>query len=140
MLQMTEVLLPQTVITYLDNKQQKIDEQLTYAKKVQKGKDLWDSKSRPQFKKIRLKLDKMCVGQRRCNYCEDSAADEVVAPVEGDDAFINPRIEGATLQELARRKKDLNNRHHATVWFEVKRQRNKNAQIAALFAAASELL
>ncbi len=97
MLQMTEVLLPQTVITYLDNKQQKIDEQLTYAKKVQKGKDLWDSKSRPQFKKIRLKLDKMCVGQRRCNYCEDSAADEVVAPVEGDDAFINPRIEGGNI-------------------------------------------
>ena len=81
MLQMTEVLLPQAVITYLDNKQQKIDEQLTYAKKVQKGKDLWDSKSRPQFKKIRLKLDKMCVGQRRCNYCEDSAADEVEHPL-----------------------------------------------------------
>jgi len=77
MLKMNSGNLADTVTDYLATKQTDINAKATYSEKVVRGKELWKSKSSPQFKKIRSKLDSLCVGKRRCNYCEDSVADEV---------------------------------------------------------------
>ena len=74
---MNNAVLPNSVLNYLAGKQVDIDTIPDYSEKVTKGKDLWKKKSRTQFKKIREKLETLCVGKRRCNYCEDSVADEV---------------------------------------------------------------
>lgn len=41
-----------------------------------------NTSTNPAFKEVRKKLTYMCIGPRRCNYCEDSVADEVehIAP------------------------------------------------------------
>lgn len=82
MIQITSVPLPKLVSEHLIAKQTLIDDEADYAAQVAKGKALWKSKSVKQFNIVRSKLEKMCVGKRRCNYCEDSAADEVehIAP------------------------------------------------------------
>lgn len=77
MQKMREADLSQSVLDYLSNKQADIDDKDNYPDMVDRGKALWKSKSTAQFKKIRLKLETLCVGKRRCNYCEDSVADEV---------------------------------------------------------------
>ncbi|MGY0216756.1 hypothetical protein ACWJJH_05135 [Endozoicomonadaceae bacterium StTr2] len=77
MLKMENSELPDSVKNYLSIKQNEIDAQDSYERKVKKGKDLWGTKSRVQFRIIRGKLEGLCVGKRRCNYCEDSVADEV---------------------------------------------------------------
>ncbi|WP_305816300.1 hypothetical protein [Photobacterium leiognathi] len=77
MLKMQQAILEQSVVTHLSTKQSVIDSEQTYANKVAKGKSLWNNKSTAQFRKVRAKLEKICVGKRRCNYCEDSVADEV---------------------------------------------------------------
>jgi len=66
-----------TTKTHLNLKQQEINNETSYADKVIKADNLWKSKSKKHFDDIRIVLDKMCVGSRRCNYCEDSVADEV---------------------------------------------------------------
>lgn len=66
-----------TTETHLNLKQQEINNEASYADKVVKADNLWKSKSKKHFDDIRTILDKMCVGSRRCNYCEDSVADEV---------------------------------------------------------------
>lgn len=42
----------------------------------------YNTLSNPTFQEVKLRLTEMCVGSRRCNYCEDSVADEVehIAP------------------------------------------------------------
>lgn len=77
MLKMKTANLIDTVTDYLATKQVDINTKTTYPEKVVRGKELWKSKSQTQFKKIRSKLESLCVGKRRCNYCEDSVADEV---------------------------------------------------------------
>ena len=64
-------------VSYLNSKQAEIDAVNGYSQQVSKGKELWDSKSATRFKEIRAVLTCMCVGIRRCSYCEDSVADEV---------------------------------------------------------------
>ncbi|MGR1184931.1 hypothetical protein ACUVJH_15595 [Aeromonas veronii] len=64
-------------VSYLNSKQAEIDAVNGYSQQVSKGKDLWESKSAIRFKEIRSVLTSMCVGIRRCSYCEDSVADEV---------------------------------------------------------------
>ncbi|WP_187484929.1 HNH endonuclease family protein [Pantoea agglomerans] len=63
--------------THLNSKQQEINNEVSYSDKVTKADSLWKSKSKKHFDDVRVVLDKMCVGSRRCNYCEDSVADEV---------------------------------------------------------------
>lgn len=77
MIQMNSVSLPKDTIAHLKEKQDLVDGEADYATKVAKGKSLWDRKSKSHFTIIRRTLEEMCVGKRRCNYCEDSAADEV---------------------------------------------------------------
>jgi uncharacterized protein (TIGR02646 family) len=65
---------------YLEDKQQQIDLEQTYADQVAKGKSLWATKSANHFGKgnnIRETLRKSCTGLGRCHYCEDSIADEI---------------------------------------------------------------
>ena len=51
---------------------------MPYSKRVKVAKDKWKSRRHLKtFDHICLKLDKMCSGNRRCCYCEDSVADEV---------------------------------------------------------------
>ena len=80
MIQMTTLPLPNDAQAYLDDKQDVIDALPAYDERVAKGQALWKNKSRTHFGKdggIRTTLIAMCVGARRCNYCEDAPADEV---------------------------------------------------------------
>ncbi|MEL5274839.1 hypothetical protein [Serratia marcescens] len=64
-------------IDHLSAKQLDINSEVNYSDKVDKAKVLWGNKSKKHFSEVRIILDSMCVGSRRCNYCEDSVADEV---------------------------------------------------------------
>ena len=77
MLRMNSASLGSATAKYLSDKQSDIDKVTTYAGQVSKGKQLWKSKNRTHFRRVRDKLESLCVGKRRCNYCEDSVADEV---------------------------------------------------------------
>ena len=48
-----------------------------YPAQVVGADSLWEKKNRPLFKELRELLETLCTGPRRCNYCEDSAADEI---------------------------------------------------------------
>jgi uncharacterized protein (TIGR02646 family) len=63
--------------THLSAKQMIINSLTSYSEQVSRGKALWKSKNDNHFKEIRKILTSMCVGIRRCSYCEDSVADEV---------------------------------------------------------------
>jgi hypothetical protein len=79
MIQMPEIVLAQSAIDYLSEKQLWIDDIDSYADRVKKGQALWKSKSSTSkdYEIIKATLSRMCVGKKKCNYCEDSAADEV---------------------------------------------------------------
>ena len=77
MIKMKAATLPQGTLEHLKGKQNLVDGEAMYATKVATSKALWGTKSRRHFEVVRNKLEGMCVGKRRCNYCEDSAADEV---------------------------------------------------------------
>jgi uncharacterized protein (TIGR02646 family) len=77
MLLMNTLPLTAAAQKYLNKKQREIDRLDGYAKQVARGKQSWQSKSGDRFKEVRLVLTQMCVGSRRCIYCEDSVADEV---------------------------------------------------------------
>ena len=77
MIQIKAVDLPKDTIAHLKERQDSIDGEADYATQVAKGKSLWNRKSKSHFTIIRRTLEEMCVGKHRCNYCEDSAADEV---------------------------------------------------------------
>lgn len=77
MIEIPQTPLAQAASTYLANKQAEIDALQDYAQQVDKGKALWSSKSGANFETVKSTLTSMCVGSKRCNYCEDSAADEV---------------------------------------------------------------
>lgn len=64
-------------VNHLSTKQAIINTLATYPEQVSKGKDLWKSKNDNHFKEIKKVLKSMCVGIRRCSYCEDSVADEI---------------------------------------------------------------
>ena len=72
--------LPNDAQTRLDAYQGQVDAKPTYKEQVKKAKSSFKSKNKKSnktFKAVKKTLDKMCSGARRCQYCEDSAADEV---------------------------------------------------------------
>jgi uncharacterized protein (TIGR02646 family) len=72
--------LPDNAQTKLDEYQSQVDAKPTYKEQVKKAKSSFKSKNKKSnktFKAVKKTLDRMCSGARRCNYCEDSAADEV---------------------------------------------------------------
>ncbi|OEF90909.1 hypothetical protein [Vibrio splendidus] len=77
MIEIPQTPLAQAALTYLANKQAEINALPDYAQQVIKGKSLWSNKGGTNFETVKSTLTLMCVGSKRCNYCEDSAADEV---------------------------------------------------------------
>lgn len=77
MLKLREVGVFGSVKSHLEGKQNEIDQEASYADRVAIAKRLWDQKSDAIFQQVRHVLNSLCVGGRRCHYCEDSAADEV---------------------------------------------------------------
>jgi uncharacterized protein (TIGR02646 family) len=64
--------------TYLSRWQTEINNLSTYKDKVEQAATKYSSRrSTKTFKQVCDVLDLMCSGNRRCNYCEDSVADEV---------------------------------------------------------------
>lgn len=58
--------------------QLEVDQSGDYAKKVAAAKEKFSRRTgNAAFDDIRLALERMCRGPRRCGYCEDSVADEV---------------------------------------------------------------
>jgi len=71
--------LPDYAQFQLGEYQSQVDEKPTYKEQVKKAKLSFKTKNRKSnktFKAVKKTLDRMCSGARRCNYCEDSAADE----------------------------------------------------------------
>lgn len=82
MLRIADRALPVGTLKILALLQAKVDAGADYASRVAMARSQWDSKTSSQAKKtaflsIKSNLDHMCVGPRRCAYCEDSLADEV---------------------------------------------------------------
>lgn len=82
MLRIVDRVLPASTQKILHRLQAKVDAGPDYAGRVALAKSQWDSKTSSKTKKaafnsIRSNLDQMCVGPRRCAYCEDSLADEI---------------------------------------------------------------
>lgn len=82
MLRIADRPLPKTATAVLARIQQIVDAEPDYAQRVTLAKKQWDNKTKSEAKKaaflsIRSTLDKMCIGPRRCAYCEDSLADEI---------------------------------------------------------------
>lgn len=77
MLRIPQADLPEPIERYLDQQQQRINALRDYPGRIAKGKALWEAKNRNQFDAIRIALEALCPGARRCHYCEDSAADEI---------------------------------------------------------------
>jgi len=72
--------LPPEVGASLAAMQAEVDAAPDYAARVAEGKRLFElrnDKGDKTFDAIKVELDAMCSGARRCGYCEDSAADEV---------------------------------------------------------------
>ena len=60
--------------------QSEVDAKATYAAQVDAGKNLFRRYNRPTntvFREVRNRLAVMCLGARRCGYCEDSVGDEI---------------------------------------------------------------
>lgn len=82
MLRIADRVLPAGTLETLAQLQAKVDAGADYAARVALAKSQWDGKTSSQAKKaafhsIKSNLDRMCVGPRRCAYCEDSLADEI---------------------------------------------------------------
>ena len=80
MLHLDDPGLDETTVRGLRRYQRKVDKVNTYPEQVAAGKRLFGQYNRqtnPVFKVVRTRLADMCVGARRCGYCEDSVGDEV---------------------------------------------------------------
>jgi uncharacterized protein (TIGR02646 family) len=81
MIQLSSEIKPsETTLAKLAEYQKEIDDLLTFAEQSAKGKLLFskhNKKGNTTFDAIKISLDLMCSGARRCCYCEDSQADEV---------------------------------------------------------------
>lgn len=80
MIRLPNLPLPAEAQAQLAQYQQEIDTLPEYAARVARAKERFESLNRrgnATFDVVKATLTKMCVGARRCAYCEDSAADEV---------------------------------------------------------------
>jgi uncharacterized protein (TIGR02646 family) len=80
MIRLPDRALPPQQATALQRLQVKVDAAGSYADQVAEGKRLFrlrNKRGNRLFDAVKSELDQMCSGERRCAYCEDSAADEV---------------------------------------------------------------
>jgi uncharacterized protein (TIGR02646 family) len=80
---MIELVVPtidKSVQKQLSQWQREVDSATTYAKQVAAAKKQFSQRNKkrnPTFDAVKVALTAMCLGGRRCVYCEDSVADEV---------------------------------------------------------------
>lgn len=79
MLRIADRDLPATASAMLGLLQLTVDGVAGYPERVASAKQQWDQKTSTvakanAFLSVRTTLDKMCIGPRRCAYCEDSLA------------------------------------------------------------------
>lgn len=80
MLYIDDPCLDATTVRGLRTYQNKVDAAGSYPKRVEAGKTLFSRYNRRDnhvFRVVRQQLENMCLGARRCGYCEDSVGDEV---------------------------------------------------------------
>jgi uncharacterized protein (TIGR02646 family) len=78
MLKISPLPLEKRYENYLQTWQSEINQITTFVDKAERAKQNYAAKrSTKTFKHVCEVLDKICSGNRRCNYCEDSVADEV---------------------------------------------------------------
>ncbi len=80
MLQLPITSLPSVTQKKLDEYQKEVNAEADFSAQVKAAKKLFgqrNTKTNAAFKVVRQTLAQMCVGARRCCYCEDSVADEV---------------------------------------------------------------
>jgi uncharacterized protein (TIGR02646 family) len=80
MIKLAEKSLSARTAKQLSQYQHSIDNLPDYAERVKRAKRDFSSRNKRgnrAFDEIKVVLDSMCSGSRRCMYCEDSAADEV---------------------------------------------------------------
>ena len=82
MLRIFEKPLSASALTALNTVQQRINAEPDYPAQVIAAQKAWKTKTSTRtnaaaFQQVRQTLSSMCVGARRCAYCEDSLADEV---------------------------------------------------------------
>lgn len=80
MILLPNIALPRPARGKLDEYQALVDSRPSYVKQVAEAKRLfskYNTRTNATFRTVRSKLTEMCGRLRRCNYCEDSYADEV---------------------------------------------------------------
>lgn len=80
MLQLNDKPLPQEVASRLEGYQQEVDAMASFPEKVTTGKELfsrYNKNTNAAFKVVRQILAEMSGGTARCNYCEDSNANQI---------------------------------------------------------------
>ena len=77
MIRLSSENLDDNINNYLENRQQVIDDESTFEKRVKKAKLSWNGKSKKKFDKIRDKLRTMSIGIECCNYCENNEAIDI---------------------------------------------------------------
>ena len=80
MIQPPPAALPAPAALKLADYQAEINTAPSYAEQVQEAEKQWkrrNTKQNPAFRTVRKTLETLCCGQKRCGYCENSAADEI---------------------------------------------------------------
>ncbi len=80
MIRLPHIILPHAALRNLAAYQRRVDSEPNYPARVRKGKALFQAlnkETNSTFHIVRLRLELLCSGARRCCYCEDSAAVEV---------------------------------------------------------------
>lgn len=80
MIRLPDVALPPATLDALKTYQAVVDGETSYEAQVAKAKVLfkrYNKRGNAAFDEVKIWLDQMCAGARRCAYCEDSMADEV---------------------------------------------------------------
>lgn len=80
MIRLPALPLPEPARTQLAAYQHEIDALPDYATRIEQGRERFKALNRrgnPTFDSIKETLTRMCIGARRCAYCEDSAAHQV---------------------------------------------------------------
>jgi 5-methylcytosine-specific restriction endonuclease McrA len=85
MLRLRQAKLPSQAAATLEEYQKAVDATGDYSARVAAAKEhfsKYNTKANTTFATVRVTLNRMCSGARRCCYCEDSMADEVehIAP------------------------------------------------------------
>lgn len=97
----------------------------------------YNKKTNAAFKVVREKLAEMSGGTVRCNYCEDSNANNYKARLF---EYVTKKEVGTTEAELNPLIDSLKSEHHQTVWYEMIRQRRLHPILDDLFNRAPEAL